>query len=106
MGFTVLDEINLPVFPQPLADCYVAFGTTNALITAYFDETHTRVYKCNIDYGIWQNKVAFCHGLQPITRVPVEILGSVESVANIHTFLYSALFDNFSSNVVDDGIDN
>ena len=106
MGFTVLDEITLDVFPQPVSNAYVAFGTTNALITAYFDETQTRVYKCNIEYGIWQNKVAFDYGLQPITRVPVEILGTVESVSNIHTFLYSALFDNFSSNVDDDGIDN
>lgn len=106
MGFTVLDEISLDVFPQPLSNVYVAFGTTNALITAYFDDTRTRVYKCNIEYGIWQNKVAFSHGLKPIMRVPVEILGTVESVSNIHTFLYSALLDKFSSNIVDDGIDN
>ena len=105
MGFIVLDTVDFSFRPA-ISNTYIAFGTTNALITASFDENDQRVYTCDISYGIWESQMTFMYGLEPMVRIPIHVIGNSTTVSNIHTFLYNDLFDDFSDNIIDDGLDN
>ena len=106
MGITIVDPISFP-FIENVANAYVAFGTGRALVNCSFDESNIRQYTVNVSYGIYYDKDSYTNGLQPLTRIPLNLTGNDATVSNIYNFITEGVLANYANvSVVDDGIEN
>lgn len=106
MGITIVDPVSFP-FIENVSNTYIAFGTVQSYVYCSFDESNTRQYMVSVPYGIYFDKDSYVNGLQPLTRISLNLTGNDATVSNIYNFITEGVLKNYANvQVIDDGIEN